>query len=94
MGALGAVCELVRIRFSLPILPANPSIQSRPINPALRLFERLVGRSIMHGGRSHDVGPSGSNIGGRDRTHHRAARRLHNVYIRGACCHLYALSSS
>jgi hypothetical protein len=40
---------MVRIRFSLPILPANPFIQSRPINPADYLNILLVDPSCTAG---------------------------------------------
>lgn len=73
----------VRIHFSLPILPANLSIQSRLRNPALRLFEHPVGRSITCGGRSDDIRVGATLVGKIIQI-----VGLHNVYIKGAGYHL------
>jgi hypothetical protein len=80
----------LHIHFALPTLLVNPFIQSRPRIPALYLFEHPIGRSITYGGRSYDAGQMRATSV-REIVH---IVVLHNVYIRGAGCHLYPQSRS
>jgi len=59
------------------------------LNQETPSYEHSVGWLIMYSGRSHAVGPSGSNIGEQDCTNHQAAQYLHQRCWFNSC-HIYA----